>query len=146
MGLGSWGLCPLPGCSPRHETFLDRCSGGGARRVSGRHRCAGAGAQQVGRAAVIARRGFCGDRGGGGVVGPAKCDLEAEVSLLYPAAHPAMRPSLIAAVVVLHAASVAVTAVRAQEPNKWVVPPGFHVTVFAHNVEGARSMALGPHG
>jgi len=57
-----------------------------------------------------------------------------------------MKHSIVAAVVALHAATVAVTTVRAQQPNQWIVPPGFHVTAFAENVEGARSMALGPHG
>ena len=32
-----------------------------------------------------------------------------------------------------------------QQPQ-WVVPAGFHVTVFADSVENAREMALGPHG
>ena len=44
------------------------------------------------------------------------------------------------------AAFVAVTSLHAQQPNKWIVPPGFHVSVFADSVEGARSMALGPRG
>ena len=35
---------------------------------------------------------------------------------------------------------------RAQTPNQWVVPPGFHVTVFADSVGNAREMALGPRG
>src|SRR5207249_12170909 len=33
----------------------------------------------------------------------------------------------------------------AQQPQ-WVVPAGFHVTVFADSVENAREMALGPQG
>ncbi|HEX9705231.1 MAG TPA: PQQ-dependent sugar dehydrogenase [Gemmatimonadales bacterium] len=33
----------------------------------------------------------------------------------------------------------------AQQPQ-WVHPAGFHVTVFAENVENAREMALGPQG
>jgi glucose/arabinose dehydrogenase len=33
-----------------------------------------------------------------------------------------------------------------QPQNRWVVPAGFQVDVFAANVEGARSMALGPQG
>src|SRR6266540_761685 len=57
-----------------------------------------------------------------------------------------MKPSMIAAVVAVHATSVAVTALHAQQPNRWIVPPGFQVAVFAENVEGARSLALGPHG
>jgi len=50
-----------------------------------------------------------------------------------------MTPFLIAAVVV---------SLQAQQPtpNQWVVPPGFQVAVFAENVDGARSMALGPRG
>lgn len=36
--------------------------------------------------------------------------------------------------------------VLAQAPVRWVVPAGFHVTVFAENVENAREMALGPGG
>ena len=36
--------------------------------------------------------------------------------------------------------------VRAQSPNQWVVPAGFHVTVFADSVGNAREMALGPRG
>src|SRR5436190_12426390 len=35
---------------------------------------------------------------------------------------------------------------RAQAPNQWVVPAGFHVTVFADSVGNAREMALGPRG
>jgi len=35
---------------------------------------------------------------------------------------------------------------RAQTPNQWVVPAGFHVTVFADSVGNAREMALGPRG
>src|SRR6267378_1801722 len=34
----------------------------------------------------------------------------------------------------------------AQTPNQWVVPAGFHVTVFADSVGNAREMALGPRG
>ena len=34
----------------------------------------------------------------------------------------------------------------AQSPNQWVVPPGFHVSVFADSVQNAREMALGPRG
>ena len=36
--------------------------------------------------------------------------------------------------------------VHAQAPNQWVVPAGFHVTVFADGVQNAREMALGPRG
>jgi len=36
--------------------------------------------------------------------------------------------------------------VRAQTPDQWVVPAGFHVTVFADSVGNAREMALGPRG
>ena len=35
---------------------------------------------------------------------------------------------------------------RAQQPDNWVVPAGFHVEVFADSVENAREMALGPQG
>src|SRR5438477_6185876 len=35
---------------------------------------------------------------------------------------------------------------RAQTPDQWVVPAGFHVTVFADSVGNAREMALGPRG
>ena len=35
---------------------------------------------------------------------------------------------------------------RAQTPNQWVVPAGFHVTVFADSVGNAREMALGSRG
>src|SRR5467141_968118 len=35
---------------------------------------------------------------------------------------------------------------RAQTPNQWVVPAGFHVTVYADSVGNAREMALGPRG
>jgi uncharacterized membrane protein len=35
---------------------------------------------------------------------------------------------------------------RAQQPARWVVPPGFQVAVFAENVENAREMALGSEG
>lgn len=38
------------------------------------------------------------------------------------------------------------TSGRAQTPAQWTVPAGFHVSVFAENVENARSMALGPQG
>ncbi|HET6568475.1 MAG TPA: PQQ-dependent sugar dehydrogenase [Rhodothermales bacterium] len=34
----------------------------------------------------------------------------------------------------------------AQQADPWVVPAGFHVAVFAENVENAREMALGPQG
>ena len=34
----------------------------------------------------------------------------------------------------------------AQGPDHWVVPPGFHVSVFADSVGNAREMALGPRG
>src|SRR3954468_253435 len=34
----------------------------------------------------------------------------------------------------------------AQQPTQWVVPAGFHVTVFADSVENAREMALGAQG
>src|SRR5687767_3662128 len=33
-----------------------------------------------------------------------------------------------------------------QQPNQWVVPAGFQLSVFAENVEGASSMAIGPQG
>ena len=35
---------------------------------------------------------------------------------------------------------------QAQAPTPWIVPEGFEVSVFAENVENARSMALGPEG
>src|SRR2546423_555959 len=35
---------------------------------------------------------------------------------------------------------------RAQTSNQWVVPAGFHVTVFADSVGNAGEMALGPRG
>ena len=42
------------------------------------------------------------------------------------------------------------TSAFAQGPNaqhnEWIVPPGFHVTVFADSVQNAREMALGPRG
>jgi glucose/arabinose dehydrogenase len=50
-----------------------------------------------------------------------------------------MNPSILAAV-------AAMLSLQAQQPNRWVVPPGFHVSVFADSVEGARSMAIGPRG
>jgi glucose/arabinose dehydrogenase len=34
----------------------------------------------------------------------------------------------------------------AQTPEQWIVPAGFHVTVFADKVENAREMALGQRG
>lgn len=34
----------------------------------------------------------------------------------------------------------------AQTPPHWIVPAGFHVTVFADSVQNARDMALGPRG
>lgn len=38
------------------------------------------------------------------------------------------------------------TELSAQQPGQWVVPPGFHIDVFADKVENARDMALGPKG
>jgi glucose/arabinose dehydrogenase len=35
---------------------------------------------------------------------------------------------------------------HAQQSDPWVVPAGFHVSVFAEGVENARSMAVGPRG
>src|SRR2546423_9287664 len=35
---------------------------------------------------------------------------------------------------------------RAQTSDQWVVPAGFHVTVYADSVGNAREMALGPRG
>jgi glucose/arabinose dehydrogenase len=35
---------------------------------------------------------------------------------------------------------------RAQQSPRWIVPPGFHVDVFAENVQNAREMALGSGG
>src|SRR5512144_640174 len=37
-------------------------------------------------------------------------------------------------------------ALHAQQPNKWVVPAGFQVSVFADSVDNPREMALGPQG
>jgi len=49
--------------------------------------------------------------------------------------------------VVLVPLLVATGRVHAQEaPAQWIVPAGFEVTVFAENVENARSLALGPEG
>ncbi len=48
--------------------------------------------------------------------------------------------------VVLAAGMTAPSGLGAQQSGQWVVPPGFHVTVFADNVQNAREMALGPRG
>ena len=48
--------------------------------------------------------------------------------------------------VVLTPGLTASGSLRAQQPVQWVVPAGFQVGVFAENVEGARSMALGAQG
>lgn len=44
------------------------------------------------------------------------------------------------------ATAVASRPLRAQTPEQWVVPNGFHVSVFADSVQNAREMALGPRG
>src|SRR5437016_108253 len=58
------------------------------------------------------------------------------------------KPSVIAALscIVLLPVLTPSSRLRAQTPNQWVVPAGFHVTVFADSVGNAREMALGPRG
>src|SRR6266704_5763832 len=58
------------------------------------------------------------------------------------------KPSVITALscMALLPALTASSRLRAQTPNQWVVPAGFHVTVFADSVGNAREMALGPRG
>src|SRR5205085_8223633 len=58
------------------------------------------------------------------------------------------KPSIIAALLctVLVPGLTASSRMQAQPAGQWVVPAGFHVEVFAENVENAREMALGPQG
>src|SRR5467141_4527275 len=58
------------------------------------------------------------------------------------------KPSVITALscIVLLPGLTASGRLRAQTPNQWVVPAGFHVTLFADSVGNAREMALGPSG
>ena len=58
------------------------------------------------------------------------------------------KPSLITALwsIVLLSGLTDSGCLRAQTPNQWVVPAGFHVSVFADSVGNAREMALGPRG
>src|SRR6266571_8791594 len=58
------------------------------------------------------------------------------------------KPSVITALscIVLLPGLTAFGRLRAQTPNQWVVPAGFHVTVYADSVGNAREMALGPRG
>jgi len=58
------------------------------------------------------------------------------------------KPSVITALscIVLLSGLLAPGRLRAQTPNQWVVPAGFHITVYADSVGNAREMALGPRG
>jgi glucose/arabinose dehydrogenase len=47
---------------------------------------------------------------------------------------------------VLFSSVIAAAHLQAQMPQRWVVPPGFHVSVYAEDVGNAREMALGPRG
>src|SRR5689334_15312539 len=47
---------------------------------------------------------------------------------------------------VLACAVMAPVAVLHPQAPQWIVPPGFHVSVFADSVPNAREMALGPRG
>lgn len=52
----------------------------------------------------------------------------------------------IGALIAASATSALAQGPNAQPHNEWIVPPGFHVTVFADSVQNAREMALGPRG
>jgi glucose/arabinose dehydrogenase len=52
----------------------------------------------------------------------------------------------LAALVTAAATPVFAQGANGQMPVQWVVPAGFHVTVFADSVQNAREMALGPLG
>jgi len=57
------------------------------------------------------------------------------------------KPLIVAALAALLVPGVTASSrLGAQQPAQWVVPPGFHVTVFADSVANAREMALGPRG
>jgi glucose/arabinose dehydrogenase len=59
-----------------------------------------------------------------------------------------VKPLIIAAVstVLLAPGATASNRLGAQQAPQWIAPAGFQVTVFAANVENARSMTLGPRG
>ena len=52
----------------------------------------------------------------------------------------------LAAFIAAAAAPACAQGTNTQAPNKWVVPAGFQVTVFADSVQNAREMVLGPRG